>query len=141
MAGYSSIFCIGGVGGFQGVDGINPINLQIFVGNSDRMWLESHYVDKTLKSIGKISVIIPDVPDATHRLLDACIAFAPKYFQVCPSLEKVKKELENTERLDFDLGKDKIPASWESIRKEATPIFEKLNIFEAKLKQVDFNKK
>jgi hypothetical protein len=44
MAGYSSIFCLGGVGGFQGCDGINPINLQIFVGNSDRMWLESQYV-------------------------------------------------------------------------------------------------
>ena len=140
MAGYSSIFCIGGVGGFQGVDGINPINLEIFVGNSNRMWLQSHYVDTTLKPIGKISVIIPEIPDAQHRLLDACIAFAPKYFQDCPSLEKVKKELENAVKLDFDLGKDKIPDSWKSLRKEATPIFKKLNIFEAKLNQINFNK-
>ena len=44
-------------------------------------------------------------------------------------------------RLDFDSGKDKIPASWESLRKEATPIFEKLNVFEAKLSQIDFNGK
>ena len=141
MAGYSSIFCIGGVGGFQGCDGINPINLQIFVGNSDRMWLESHYVDRTLRPIGKIRIIIPEVPDSLHRLLDACIAFAPKYFQECPSLEKVKEELRDTKRLDFDSGKDKIPASWESLRKEATPIFEKLNVFEAKLSQIDFNGK
>ena len=66
MAGYSSIFCIGGVGRVQGCDGINPINLQIFVGNSDRMWLESHYVDRTLRPIGKIRVIIPEVPDALN---------------------------------------------------------------------------
>ena len=140
MAGYSSIFCIGGVGGFQGVDGINPINLEIFVGNSNRMWLESHYVDTTLKPIGKIKVVIPEIPDALDKLLDACIAFAPKYFQECPSLEKVKKELENAEILDFDLGKDKIPDLWKSLRKEATPIFKKLNIFEAELKQINFNK-
>jgi hypothetical protein len=35
-------------------------------------------------------------------------------------------------------GKDKIPASWEYLRKEAAPIFEKLNVFEAKLSQIDF---
>ena len=141
MAGYSSIFCIGGVGGFQGYDGINPINLQIFVGNSDRMWLESHYVDRTLKPIGKIRVIIPEVPGALNGLLDACIAFAPKYFQECPSLENVKEDLRDIKRLDFHLGKDKIPTSWESLRKEAAPIFEKLNVFEARLSQIDFNGK
>ena len=103
------------------------------------MWLESHYVDRTLRPIGKIRTIIPEVPDALHGLLDACIAFAPKYFQECPSLEKVKGELRDTKRLDFDSGKDKIPASWESLQKEATPIFEKLNVFEAKLNQIDFN--
>ena len=105
------------------------------------MWLESHYVDRRLKPIGKIRVIMPEVPDALHRLLDACIAFAPKYFQECPSLEKVKEDLRDTKRLDFHLGKDKIPASWESLRKEAAPIFEKLNVFEAKLSQIDFNGK
>ena len=32
-------------------DGINPISLQILVGQSDRFWLEPRYFDDTLKPI------------------------------------------------------------------------------------------
>ena len=43
MAGYSKIYCIGGEGGFIGVDGINPIDIQILVSDVHRQWLEVHY--------------------------------------------------------------------------------------------------
>ena len=141
MAGYSTIYCIGGEGGFQGADGMNPIYFQILQGEGERRWLEPHYFDKTITPIGKINVIIPESPELKDAIVDACVAFAPKYFQECPSLEKVKEDLRDTKRLDFDSGKDKIPASWESLRKEAAPIFEKLNVFEARLSQIDFNGK
>ena len=141
MAGLRKLFCIGGKGGFMGADGINPISLQILVGQSDRFWLEPRYFDDTLKPIGKIQVIIPNQNDHTNSLIDACIAFSPEYFKKCPSLEKVKQGLDNFKRLDFDLHEEKIPESWNQLRKEAVPIFEKLNIFQADLVELDVDKK
>ena len=46
MAGFSKIYCIGGEGGFLGSDGINPIALQIWQGEGNRMWFEVHYFDR-----------------------------------------------------------------------------------------------
>jgi hypothetical protein len=136
MAGFNQIFCIGGVGGFNGSDGINPIELQILVGDGNRRWLESHYFDKSIKPIGRIKVIIPEVPEYLSGLIDACIAFAPKYFEQCPSMDKVKEELKEVRRLDFDQSREKIPESWYALRKEATPFFEKMNIFEGNLREI-----
>ena len=44
MAGYCTIYCIGGLGGFEGADGINPIQMQIWVGISNRLWLAAFAV-------------------------------------------------------------------------------------------------
>jgi len=141
MAGFSRLYCIGGLGGFQGADGINPISFQILVGDSDRQWLEPHYFDDTLKPIGKIGIIIPEGPDDPNFLIDACIAFAPKYFEKCPSLEQVKQALQSFKVLEFDREKEKIPQSWVELRKEALPIFEKMNIFKADLVELGVNEK
>ena len=54
MAGFSKIYCVGGLGGFQGADGVNPIFFRILVGNSDRQWLQVHYFDQTIKPIGRL---------------------------------------------------------------------------------------
>jgi hypothetical protein len=54
MAGYSRIYCIGGLGGFAGADGINPMLVQIWVGDADRQWLEAHYFDPGLEPLGCI---------------------------------------------------------------------------------------
>jgi len=130
MAGYSTIYCIGGEGGFQGADGMNPIYFQILQGEGERRWLEPHYFDKTITPIGKIKVIIPESPE----LKDACVAFAPKFFEKCPTLEQVKKECSTITRLDFNLSKEKIPDSWYVLREEARPIVEKeLNIVRARM--------
>lgn len=138
MAGLNKLFCIGGAGGFRKMDGINPIYLQILVGDGNRMWLEPHYFDNTIKPIGKIKVVVPEFPDAKHALSDAIIAFAPKYFENCPSLNKVKEDLKDVKRLDFDLSRDKIPQLWEKLKQEASPIMEKMNIFEANLSRITF---
>lgn len=45
MAGFSKIYCVGGLGGFQGADGVNPILFQILVGDASRQWLQVHYFD------------------------------------------------------------------------------------------------
>jgi len=116
MAGYSKIYCIGGSGGFQGADGINPIRLQIWVGDASRQWFEPHYIDDSLRPLGQIRSTIPEGPDEQIALLDAAIAFIPVHFKECPTLAVVASQLEQTSMLDFDLGKSKIPVEWEQLR-------------------------
>ncbi len=133
MAGFSKIYCVGGLGGFQGADGVNPIFFQILVGNSDRQWLQVHYFDQTIKPIGKIETIIPAGSDNPYALLDACIAFFPSHFQACPALAQVAVSLEFAERLDFHMGTSELPEGWTVLRGEALPIFRTLDIWQADL--------
>ena len=93
MAGYSKLYCMGGEGGFMGVDGINPIGFFILVGEGNRQWLEVHYVDKKITPIGNVKVIIPKAPELPQSLLDACIVFFPRHFKSCPSISKVVLEI------------------------------------------------
>ena len=51
-------------------------------------------------------------------------------------MDKVKEELKEVRRLDFDQSREKIPESWYALRKEATPFFEKMNIFEGNLREI-----
>ena len=97
----------------------HTILMTIFRGDGGRIWYEPHYLDKSIKPIGEITVTIPNGPEDPNQLLDALIAFAPKFFEKCPSLEGVKNKLADKKRLDFDLGKDDIPESWDELRKEA----------------------
>jgi len=138
MAGYSKIFYIGDLGGFQGADGINPITFQILVGDADRQWYEVIYLNKRIKSIGQIKIIIPESPNNPNALLDSCIAFYPSYFSSCPSLKVLEVKLAKATRLDFDLKRD-IPQEWYQLRKDALPLFKLLNIFEANLKIIDLS--
>jgi hypothetical protein len=133
VAGYSKIYVIGGQGGFEGADGVNPIRLQIWVGDADRQWLEPYYVDRSIKPLGEIRSIVSARPDDPDSLLDACIAFFPERFERCPSLAAVASELEGFTCLDFDLGTDRIPKIWPRLRMEARPEFKRLHIFEAVL--------
>lgn len=140
MAGFSKIYCVGGLGGFQGADGINPILFQIWAGDADRQWLEVHYFDKRIKPLGKIGVITPESPDNANSLLDACIAFYPKHFESCSLLAKVEQKVADLKRLDFHLGQNTIPEDWQNLRIEAFPLFKTLNIFEANLTQMNLEK-
>lgn len=133
MAGFSKIYCIGGLGGFMGADGINPIEVQIWVGDSSRQWMEARYFRKGIKPIGDLKKIIPAAPDHPDNLLDACIAFYPRAFRDCPSLSKVKRQLRGIECLDFDQNQDEIPEDWYRLREEARQPMLSINIFEANL--------
>lgn len=136
MAGFSKLYVIGGLGGFQGADGVNPIQMQIWVGDGNRQWLEPHYVDSSIKPLGAVQVFVPAKPDDPDTLLDACIAFYPQHFEQCPSLKQAAILLENVTHLDFDLGKKDIGSIWPRLRKEARPYFKQLHIFEAVLQPV-----
>ena len=135
MSGINKVYYVGGLGGFMGADGINPIGFEIWVGNADRQWLEVHYVKKGIRPLGKMKSFIPNGPDHPDSLLDACIAFFPEHFRSCPSLAKVREEIKDTERIDFSEGID-VPPSWSKLREEARPLFKKLHIFKADLKEM-----
>lgn len=133
MAGISKLYVVGGQGGFMGSDGVNPVDFIILVGDSSRQWLEPVYHDPSIKPLGRLTTIIPEGPDRPDSLLDACIAFAPGFFSKCPSLKKVRVQLADTERLDFDLGRSAIPTSWAALREEARPIYQHICMWQATL--------
>ncbi len=120
----------------MGADGVNPIEFLVLVGNADRQWLEPHYFDRTIKPIGKLRVIVPAKPDHPDALLDACIAFCPRYFKSCPSLEKVEAALRDAERLDFNANRQAIPEAWFNLREEARPLLATMNIWQADLVRI-----
>jgi len=133
VAGYSKLYVVGGLGGFMGADGVNPIEFLVLVGDADRQWLEPHYFDKSIRPVGRLRVIVPAGPDHPDSLLDACIAFYPQHFRSCPSLEEVESALREAERLDFHARSQEIPAAWASLREEARPLFAAMNIWRADL--------
>ena len=133
MSGYSKFYVVGGVGGYMGADGVNPIEFLILVGDADRQWLEPHYFDKSIKPLGRIQTIVPPGPNLPDNILDACIAFGPRYFRSCPSLSKDKSELKNVTSLDFDARPQEILTSWAGLREEARPLFKRMNIWRADL--------
>lgn len=191
MAGYSKLYVVGGLGGFMGADGVNPIEFLVLIGDADRQWLEPHYFDVSIRPIGRLRVIVPagpDVivyrimlwpkvlltttssafassfcfakpvvfrpatqnppdlaemdgkqlrPDHPDSLLDACIAFCPRYFRSCPSLAKVEPALRGAERLDFDAHPEAIPETWPRLRDEARPLLARMNIWRADLVPIE----
>ena len=77
MAGYSKLYVVGGLGGFMGADGVNPIEFLVLVGDADHQWLEPHYFDRSITPIGGLRVIVPSEPDHKDariiRISMACI--------------------------------------------------------------------
>ena len=135
MAGFYKVYYVGGLGGFMGADGINPICFEIWVGDADRQWLEVHYVKEGIKPLGKMKSFVPKGPDHPNSLLDACVAFFPEHFGSCPTLAKVRDEIKDTKWIDFSENID-VPPSWSKLREEARPLFKKLHIFKADLKEM-----
>lgn len=137
MAGYSRLYVVGGLGGFGGTDGVNPIEFLVLLGDADRQWLEPRYFDTTIDPIGRITMLVPSQPNDPNMLLDACIAFCPRHFTTCPSLDEVRLALVDTDRLDFHLHGERIPDKWFSLREEARPILAMMNIWQADLVPVE----
>jgi hypothetical protein len=137
VAGYSKLYVVGGLGGFMGADGVNPIEFLVLVGDANRQWLEPHYFDRSIIPIGRLQAIIPSKPDHPDCLLDACIAFCPRHFRFCPSLKEIESALRDADRLDFDARLQEIPEAWSRLRKEARPVFAAMNVWRANLVPVE----
>ncbi len=103
----------------MGTDGVNPIDFLVLVGESDRQWLEPHYLNPSTTPLGRIRVIVPAHPSDPISLLDACIAFCPRHFRSCPSLRDIESALADVNRLDFHLRPQAVPSAWVQLRQEA----------------------
>jgi hypothetical protein len=136
MAGYSKVVFVGGLGGYLGADGINPIFFQILIGDASRQWLEVLYVKKNIKPLGNVTRFVPRGPDNPNMLLDACILFFPDHFRKCATLNVVKEHLTGIDFVDFDTGAN-VPEDWEKLREEAKEFVNELAIFKAELKQIN----
>jgi hypothetical protein len=136
MAGYERIYLFGGVGGYMGADGMNPIAMQIWVGWSDRKWLEAHYFVDDLEAIGGIKAIIPKQHDEELNLLEASIIFGPQfYIMKCDLMEITMKYFSALNKTKIDLADD-APEFWDDVVKQARPVFNTLNVFQADLKEI-----
>ena len=133
----SKIYCIGTEGGFMASDGLRTIDLLILVSEGGAQALVAYHTDKRIRPMGRIEVIVPAGPDHPDALIDAFLAFFPKYFESCPSLAQVAEGLANARRIDFHL--DGEPPGWSQLREEARPLFEKMIIYEGVLNKNSFD--
>ena len=93
----------------------------ILQGEGGRQWLQCINITLAPKpSRSRIWKIVPSSPNDKNALLDACLAFAPEFFESCESLNEVKSNLPDTDMLE-----EKRPEGWEKLREEARTIFEK----------------
>jgi len=129
---YVKILLVGKKAGTEKTSGINSIDVAILIGEGNREWLEAMRAasKRPVKPVWKIDVIIPDPVNYSNCIIDACMAFAPHLFKECPELDNVAKQIGNASRIDFT-EEDQIPKSWNKLREQARPIFEKMSIFEA----------
>ena len=133
MAGFYKIYLLGGDGGYLGSDGINPITLQILVGTSSREWLEPCYFDKSFKSMCGIKSLVPTQQTDDDNIIDAIMIFAPKLFENdCPLIKDAIEHFNMLGKKRIDLEQDK-PHFWDDLRKQAKPMFDKLNLFSANI--------
>lgn len=143
MAGYTRLYCIGEPAGFGGADGVNPIRLQIWVGEGSRMWLQAHPIDLTVQPLGGLTRIVPPAPDHPDMLLDACVVFDPERFSDCPALPALHEELERRaaladvdSTLDWDRCPRRVRKLWETVREEARETFSQFAIYGALLEPI-----
>lgn len=130
MAAYSKIIFIG----HESEDGLEDIYVEILQGEGEKRWYEAKYDEEKIKRLGNVTSVIPVNREDDNAILDACIAFAPKLFEDCPSLEKVRNELKDTNMIDFSTG-EHIPKSWNKLRNEAKQNLKNIHVYEAEIKK------
>lgn len=67
--------------------------------------------------------------------MDVCLAFAPKLFKDCKTLDNIRIELGNTNTLDFSTG-NHVPKNWAKLRSEAAESFNDIHVYEADIKKI-----
>lgn len=104
------------------------VSFTILVGHSDTAFLRPGVPKRAFHPLGDLRVVVPERPDFDAALLDGLLAFWPQRFRSCPSFAVVEEGLRNETRLDFHYHPERIPAEWSTLREEARPIFERLEI-------------
>lgn len=130
MSAYSKILLIG----HESKDGLEDIYLEILQGEGEKRWYEAKYDEEKIERLGNIRSVIPVNRDDSNSILDACIAFAPKLFENCPSLNDVKSELKDKNMIDFSTGNN-VPRSWNKLREEARRNLQHIQIYEADIRR------
>ncbi len=120
----------------MGADGVNRIDLLVLVGDADGQWLEPRYFDNSVKPLGKLRVIIPAGPNHRNSLLDAGIAFFPRYFRECLSLHEVESGLQHAERLDFNTRPREILTGLARVLDKARSMFAEMGRWQADLVRI-----
>lgn len=116
----------------MGADGLARPFVQIFQGDGNRQWFEAIYQDESMHPLAGIRTLIPERPNEPAAILDAAIVFAPRLFDQCSTLASVTAQLVGTDVLDFNIGTG-VPREWKQLRREALPILQGLNVFEARI--------
>ena len=144
MAGFTKIYCFGNQGRLSSGDGINHITMEVLVGDGNRQWLEPRYYTN-FKPIANISRIVPEAPYQDDNLLLAAIIFSPIRFRACRSLKELIHLLDiniQNSFLDIDRSREKYwyrSGVLQNVMKQARPISNHLNIFQADLKPLRRN--
>jgi hypothetical protein len=132
MAGFSTIYCLGGLGGFRGSDGINLIAAQIWKGDGNVQWMEAHYFADDLQPYGQVEQFIPRGPDDENALLDAAILFFHNQFSLTLPAT-LEMEIGDQTTVDISQFDDVLMKELNRLREEARPEFYTLNLFKAEL--------
>jgi hypothetical protein len=139
MAAFSKLFLIGQPSSAFTADGPKQIDMQILLGEGSRQWYEARYFTERLGPIGDVKIFVPESPNESRNLLDACIVFMASQFRTCPSFAEANLLLKGIDRLDFGAAPENVPVIWRQLRREAVPQFRKLPVFEAPLTMLDLS--
>lgn len=138
MSGIVAYYYVGQGGGFMGSDGMAGKDLEIMVGAGSREWLEASYTTYNYRPISlKFKTFVPFGPCHEDTLRIAMILFASNLFDSCPSMNKVREEMEQIEFIDFDCNRN-IPPHFMDLLEESrsVDISEEVTIYLAALEEV-----
>ena len=138
MSGIVAYYYVGQGGGFMGSDGMAGKNLEIRIYAGNREWIEAGYTTYNYRPLSmSLKSFVPFGPVHDDTLRIAMILFASNRFETCPSFEKVKRETEQIEYIDFDANRN-VPPHFMDLFEESksVDISDRVTIYFAPLSEV-----
>lgn len=138
MSGIVAYYYVGQGGGFLGSDGMAGKDLEIRVGAADREWLEASYTTYNYQPMNmSLKSFVPYGPGHKDTLRIAMVLFASNLFEMCPSFDTVKREMDQVEYIDFSAGYN-VPPHFKDLLEESrsVDISERVTIYLAELREV-----
>lgn len=131
LGGITKLYLVGTPGRRGAIDG-RPV-LVLLVGTASRVWIEPLYIAPDVAPLGHLwAVVAADAADPVV-VLDSCIAFFPEWFAPCPTLARVREQMQDLDVLDLTGAPRALPAGWAALRHEACDRFRELIVVEASL--------